>query len=100
MRVRPADVAIERQPELVGPGLGHREGDAEDRVRSEAGLVLGAVEVDERRVDAALVERLELEDRVADLAVDVPDRGLDALAAEASTAVAQLDRLVLAGRRP
>ena len=41
-----ADVAVERQLELVGRGLGHGQRHAEDGVGAEAGLVVGAVEVD------------------------------------------------------
>ena len=44
-------------------------------------------------------EGVEAADLLGDLAVDVGDGSGDALAAEAITAVAQLDRLVLAGRR-
>ena len=36
-------------------GLRRRQRDREDRVRAEAGLVGGAVEVDHREVDRALV---------------------------------------------
>ena len=51
--VRAADVAVQRQLELVGRGLGDGEADAEDRVGAEPGLVVGAVEVDELGVDRA-----------------------------------------------
>jgi hypothetical protein len=54
-----ADVAVQRQAQLVGGGLGHGERHAEDGVGAEAGLVVGAVEVDQQLVDAALVEGLE-----------------------------------------
>ena len=93
-----ADVAVQRQLELVGRGLGHGERHAEDGVGAEAGLVVGAVEVDQRPVDAALVERVEADDGVGDLAVDVGDGVEHALAAEAVAAVAQLDRLERPGR--
>ena len=42
-----ADVAVQRQAELVGRGLGHGQRHAEDGVGAEAGLVVGAVEVDQ-----------------------------------------------------
>ena len=45
-----------------------------------------------------LVLGLHAADRLEDLAVDGFDRALDALAEEARAAVAQLDRLVRAGR--
>ena len=58
-----ADVAEQRQASLVGRGVGDGERHAEDGVGAEAGLVVGAVEVDERLVDAALVGGLEPEQR-------------------------------------
>src|SRR5690606_5473402 len=61
--------------------------------------VVGAVEVAEDAVDLALLDGVEPFDGVGDLAVDVVDRVRDALAPEAVTAVAQLDRLELPGRR-
>ena len=64
----------------------------------EAGLVLGAVEVDQQRVDAALLGPVEPFEGVGDLAVDEPDGRGDALAEVAGAAVAQLDGLVLARR--
>lgn len=44
VRVRAAEVAEQRQVDRVGRGAGHGERGAEDGVRAEAGLVLGAVE--------------------------------------------------------
>ena len=49
-------------------------------------------------VEAALVGGVAAGDRLGDLAVDVADRLRDALAAVGVAAVAQLDRLELAGR--
>src|SRR5581483_7782625 len=76
----------------------HRERDAEDRVRPEAALVGGSVELDQRAVEARLVGRLAAGHGGGDLPVDVLDRAQHALAAERLAAVAQLDRLMLAGR--
>ena len=97
VRVRAADVPVEREVRLVGAGLGHRERRAERGVGPEAALGVGAVELDQGAVDVALVERLHAEERVGDLLLDVADGRLHALAAEAVAAVAQLDRLVGAG---
>ena len=66
-----ADVAEQRQAPLVGRGVGDGEGHAEDGVGAEAGLVVGAVEIEQDLVDAALVGGLEAEEGVGDLAVDV-----------------------------
>ena len=79
--------------------MGAGERHAEDGVRAELALVRRPVEVDEQRVDAGLVGRVEPEQLGRDPIDHVGDRGQDALAAEAGlVAVAQLDRLVGAGR--
>ena len=99
MRGGAAEVAVERQAARLGGGLGRRQRHAEDGVGAEAALVPRAVELDQRRVDAALVLRVHAGERVEDLAVDRVDRLLDALAEVARlVAVAQLHRLVRARR--
>ncbi len=94
VRVHTADVAVERKVALIRAGLGRGQGDAEQRVRAEAGLVVGAVEVDQRLVEQPLVQAFEAHDGLGDLAVDVHDRALDTLAAVALIVVAQLGRFV------
>ena len=89
----PADVAVQGQADLVGRGVGHGQRDAEDGVGPEAALVVGPVEVDQRRIEAPLVEGFEPLDGIGDLPVDVGDGAEHALAAVAVAAVAQLDRL-------
>ena len=87
-------------PASRGAGLRRRERDAEDRVRAEPRLVLRPVELDQRRVERALVLRVEAGDRVRDLVVDVAHRLEHALAAvRTRVAVAQLDGLELPRRR-
>ena len=98
--VGPAHVAVQGQLELVGRGPGHRQRHAEDGVGPQAGLVVGVVEVAQDAVDVALVEGVEADQGVVDLVLDVADRVEHALAAVAVAAVAQLDRLELAGRGP
>ena len=95
----PAEVAPQRLALLGGGGARGGERDAEDRVRAEARLVRRAVEVDQRAIEARLVERVGAVDRLGDLAVHVRDRLRDALAAPRLPAVTQLRRLELAGRR-
>ena len=98
-RARAAEVAIERQPRLLGRRLGDRHRHGEQRVRAEPRLVLRPVEVDQRPVDEALLRGVEAHDRLGDLGVDVLDRLQHALAAVAGlVAVAQLERLARAGR--
>jgi hypothetical protein len=95
----PADIAIELQVGGFGRRLGDRQRNAEDRVGAEPRLVGRAVEGDHRLVDLDLLLGLEAADGVENVAGDRFDRLLDALAAVAAlVAVAQLDRLVGAGR--
>ena len=56
-RLRPADVAVERQPGRLRRGLGRRQRYAQDRVGAEPGLVGRAVERDQRAVDRDLILR-------------------------------------------
>ena len=99
VRVRAADVAVQREIGFVGGGLRRGQRHAEDGVGPEARLAVGAVERDQLVVEQALVGGVEADDGVGDLAVDVLDRGAHALAAVALAAVAQLVRLVRAGAR-
>ena len=95
--VGPAEVRPQRR--VAGCGLGGGEGDAENRVRAEAALVRGPVELDQRLVECFLVARVEPLHGSGELAVHVSDCLTDALAAPLGGAVAELDRLVHAGRR-
>ena len=100
VRVRAADVAEQLQAAGRRGGLGDGERHAEDGVRAEPGLVRRAVQVDQLLVDDALLDRLDAGQLGADLVEHRGDRALDALAEVAlRVAVAQLDGLVLTGRR-
>ena len=92
------EVAVERLAGVHRRRLGRRQGDAQQRVGAEAALVRGAVELDHRLVEGALLGGAGADQRRGDLAVDVGDRPGDALAGPGVAAVAQLDRLELAGR--
>ena len=98
VRVRPTDPPVERNAGLTRRRLRNRQRGPEDGVRAEAGLRGRAVELDEQAVDSPLVVCVEADQRVGDLAVDVADRPRDALPEPGVAAVAELDRLVLAGR--
>ena len=50
-----AEIAVQGQGPLLGGGVGHGHGDAEEGVGAEAALVVGAVQLDHAPVDAALV---------------------------------------------
>ena len=76
-------------------GQRHRQ----QRVGAEPALGVGAVELDHRRVEPALILRVVAEQRVAQHRIDVADGLQHALAEVARlVAVAQLDRLARAGR--
>ena len=90
-------IAVERLAGVGRGGLRHRQRDAEDRVGAEPALVRGAVELDHRPVQGALLGPRALQGG-GDLAVDVRDRRGDPLAGPGVPPVAQLDGLELAGR--
>ena len=95
VRRRAADIAVERQAARDGCGLGGRERNTQNCVGAEPALVLGAVELDEGGVDAALVLGVHAGKRVENLAVDAVDSLGDALAEVARlVSVTQLDCLV------
>jgi hypothetical protein len=97
--VRAAEVPVERELEARRGGVRGRERRAEDRVRAERVLVGGAVEIDQRAVDLALVERLEPDERLGDRSAHVRDRAEHALAPITLLfAVTELARLVLPRR--
>ena len=93
-----SEVPEERDPGVRCAGLCCGERGPEDRVRTESALVRGAVERDQRGIEPCLVGRVEAGEACGDLAVHIGNRVRDALAAEGRSAVAQLDRLVHAGR--
>ena len=96
--VEPREVRVERHARRERAGARQRHRDAEQRVRAQPSLGGRAVERDHRRVDRALIRGLARERR-GDLAVDVGDRLLHALAEVALlVAVAQLERFPHARR--
>ncbi len=92
-----AHVAVQRDVQLDGGGLGDGERGAQDGVGAQAGLVVGAVEIEQGLIAVALVQGVAALELVADLAVHVGHGDGDALAAVAVAAVSQLDRLELTG---
>jgi hypothetical protein len=74
VRVRSAEVAVQRKTEVGRRGVGHRERHSEDRVRPEVPLVVGVVEVDQGLIDAPLVLRVPTDDDRRNFFVDVGNR--------------------------
>jgi len=95
-----AEIGVERQAGVVGRGAGDGQRHREDRVGAERGLVRCAVELEQRLIHRRLLGGLHAIDLGRDRLLDVAHRLLHTLAAIAlAVAVAQLDRLALAGRR-
>ena len=88
-----ADVLVQRELRLLRGGVGDGQGDTEDGVGPELGLVRGPVELDHGEVDGALLVGLETENVLADDVEHVLDGGLHSLATVAFAAVTQLDGL-------
>jgi len=100
-RVDPAQVLIQRDPQLVGGGLGHAQRDPQNRVRAEVRLERGPVQGQHEVVDGPLLESGDpgLDQLRPDDLVDVPDRLEDALSIVSVVAVPELQCLVGPGRR-
>jgi len=99
--VHPAQVAVQGQSEAFGRGLRHRQRRAQDRVGAQPAFVRRAVQLDQILVDALLLQGVQAHQRLGDRLVDVLDCLQHTLAAVTLlVAVAQLDRLMLAGGRP
>ena len=82
-----ADVAIERNVEVVGGCVGAGEGNAEDGVGTEVLLGRRAVEFDHLLVDGALLEHVHALDDGSDALVDV-GHGLEGTFAQVTGLVA------------
>ena len=99
LRVRSADVPIERHFERSrgGPCVCKRNG--EDGVRAESRFGRSTVKSEHRLIDERLIKSVQSLDLRVDLLVHVLDRLLDALAEIAElVAVAKFDGFIFAGR--
>ena len=100
VRLRSAEVPIERHPGRLRGCVRRGERNAEDGIGSQPRLVGGAVELDQGGVDRRLVGDVCADELWRDLVENVPDRLLHPLATVASgVSVPELQRLVLTGRR-
>lgn len=91
---------VERNTVLLSAGLGHCNGDTEDGIGTELGLVGGSVELDEEVIDGLLVGDLEagLDELRGDDVVDVGNGLGDTLAeVRALVSIPQLVGLVDTG---
>ncbi len=96
--VHAADVVIEAVAGGQRAGLGAGQGHAQNGVGAQAGLVGGAVQLDEELVDAGLIQHVQAQDGLGDLAVDVLNSLGHALAAVTGlVAVTELAGLVDTG---
>src|SRR5262249_27815036 len=94
-----AEVAIKGLPGLASHGVRRGERYGEQRIRAESRLVVGAIELDERRVDCRLVAGVAIDERAPEHSVHVLDGLQYPLAPVAlGIPVAELDRLTCAGR--
>ena len=95
VRGRATQVAIQWQLTVAGRRLGNRHGGAQDGVGPQPLLVGRAVQFDHHLIDCTLLQRVQTDQRVSDLAIDVFDRLGHSLAeVDRSIAIAQFPRLV------
>ena len=91
--VNAAYIFIERKLSRFGGSLCSCKRNAQDRIRAEVPLVLGAVELDHGCIDRALIVRFEADKSISDLIVHMRNRLERAFAEVAfGIAIAQLDR--------
>ena len=75
-----ANVVVQALAGGLGRSVCAGQGHAEDGVRAETGLVGGAVDLDEHLVNAGLIQDVQADHRLCDLAVYVLDSLGNALA--------------------
>lgn len=91
-------MSVQRDALLSGTGLGNSQGDTEDGVGAELGLVGGAIQLDQEVVDSGLVLDVQagLDQLGGDDCVDVLDGLQDTLAAPLGlVTITELASLVL-----
>src|SRR5690606_16527558 len=96
--VQVGDVRVQRHTLGLGSGLGGSQGDSQDGVGAQLGLVVGTVQLDHGAVQGSLVQRVATNQQLTDGAIDVGD-GLEHALAQvtALVAVAQLQRFTGTG---
>src|SRR5579859_2217445 len=100
MRTLPAEMAIQRDTARNGGRVARGQAHREDGIRAQRGLVRGAVELTELRVERRLIARVKSDQLGSDHGLDVGQRLEHALATETrGVAVTQLDGFVHPGAR-
>ncbi len=96
--IHAANIAVQRQAEGIGSGLGDSQAGAQDRVCAQLGFVGGAVQLDHGGIDGLLLESVPAEQGIGDLGVDVFNSLQHAFAQVAAfVAIAHFKRFVHAG---
>ena len=94
-RLSTADIAIKRLACGLGGGFGNGHRDAQNRVRTQTALILGAVHFDHNRINCGLFSGVKPNQRVGQFAIDARDRLLNTFAHIARfIAIAHLNRLI------
>ena len=95
----PPEIAVERQPVFRRGRARRRHRYRENRIRSQAALVLRAIEFNHLPIKCALIGSIQIRHRFRDLAIDVLYRFQNSFTLKTSLVpVAQLDGLMLACR--
>ena len=98
MHVGPTDGAVEGYAELVGHRLGIGQRHRQHGVGTQPPLVRGPVQIDHGEIDTPLIQGILAPQGAGNLTVHIRHCLQHALAAEPFPPVAQLDRLMPAGR--
>jgi len=81
MRVDPAKITPEWQPDRIRGGARRRHRHAEDRVRAKPPFIGGAVQIDHGLVKASLIQGIRADQRIKDVHIHGFNGLQDALAA-------------------
>ncbi len=99
--ISPTEIAVEGQSRGFRSRFCVRQAHPQYGICAQAGLVLGAVQLQQRIVERLLIERVHSNDCRLDRRVDVLDGAANALSAIARLlSIAQFERLMNTGRGP
>ena len=95
-----AHITIEWQPLDLCRSAGHGQGDPEQGVGPQAGLVLSAVDIDQDSVDSSLVPHIQPHEMMGDLLVYVGHSPADTLAHPGLSTIPKLHGFMRSRRGP